>query len=322
MTATRSDTRVAKIETEPPAVVKDVVQRYLDAIRKQDVAAMAAVVEVPFLDLDRQFIRDRTKLPGVLERLAQQWPKRGDPDISFSLYLENEEWPNQDEVAQTLFAEALDDNDWAVRLMFNPLQRFTLLVRVSGPQSAAIVAGPLKPNQIYTPQKIPEPADSALTDAESMVLYSLDPDFRAKGSKDRPQFCGWSVLGKTAIRDASVREELVATLREATANNPGLVAACFNPRHGLRLVKGDKTVDLVICFECFSAQIFVDDKPVGGFLTTHSPRAAFDAPLTAAGIPIAGDQPAAESPPSPDILEGNDANQPSQRRQHLLRNLP
>lgn len=289
---------------EPPAAVKDVVQRYLAAMQKQDIAAMGELAEVPFVDLERRFIPERSALPSVLKQLVEQWPKQDAmPDISYSVYREADEWHVPDEVAQQLFADALNDNDWAVTLWFDPLQQFTILVRVTGEQ-AAIVAGPLKPNQIGKTPTIPEPANSSLTSADSMVLYSLNPDFRAKGSKDKPQFHGWEVLGQTEIRDAATREKMTAALRQATANNPGVAAGCFNPRHGLRLVQGDKTIDLVICFECFQVQIFVGEEAVGGFLTTFHPRAAFDAPLTAAGIRIAPDTPAAEPQPPEGLLEG------------------
>lgn len=280
---------------EPPAAVKEVVQRYLEALQKQDIAAMASVAEVPFLDLDRQFIRDRDGLPGVLQRLAEQWPKESAiPDVSYNHYSEEDD-RGDDELTQQVFADALNDNDWFVTLWFDVFRRFTIFVKVTDAK-AAIVGGPLKPNQIGKAPQIPEPASSALTEAESMVLYSLNPDGLAKASKDQTKFHGWIVLGTTEIRDASTREKMVTALRQATAENPGVAAGCFQPRHGLRLVKGDQTVDLVICFECLSAQIYADDKAVGGFLTMSDPQAAFNAPLKAAGIPIVPNYHEKESP--------------------------
>lgn len=36
------------------------------------------------------------------------------------------------------------------------------------------------------------------------------------------------------------------------------MAACFDPRHGVRAVHGGHTVDLVICFECLSLKVYRD----------------------------------------------------------------
>ena len=65
-----------------------------------------------------------------------------------------------------------------------------------------------------------------------------------------------------------------------------MVAGCFNPRHGIRLIGGGETTDLVICFECLQVQVFVDGRRPGGFLTSASPQPAFDQVLLAAGIAL------------------------------------
>ena len=50
---------------------------------------------------------------------------------------------------------------------------------------------------------------------------------------------------------------------------------------------GDKkTVDLVICFQCLSVQVYVHGKRVDGFLITDDPQPEFDAILRAAGIKL------------------------------------
>jgi hypothetical protein len=60
---------------------------------------------------------------------------------------------------------------------------------------------------------------------------------------------------------------------QATADNQGVFAGCFNPRHGLRLTKGNQVVDL-----------FVDGERDVGFLTTGLPQKEFDASLAAARV--------------------------------------
>ena len=42
----------------------------------------------------------------------------------------------------------------------------------------------------------------------------------------------------------------------------------------------------MICFQCLSVQVFVDDKQEKGFLTTDEPQKAFDTMLKAAGIKL------------------------------------
>jgi hypothetical protein len=57
----------------------------------------------------------------------------------------------------------------------------------------------------------------------------------------------------------------------------------------------DSTVDLVICFECLSVEVYIGDKRAEkGFLTTGDPQEVFDAVLKAAGVKPA--EPAAKEP--------------------------
>src|SRR5262249_56401493 len=92
--------------------------------------------------------------------------------------------------------------------------------------------------------------------AKELELYSLARSER--GVKDG--FHGWKVLGSTTVKDAETVKKLAAAFKKGVEENNGIVAACFNPRHGIRLTHDGKTVDLVICFECFSVQEFVADK--------------------------------------------------------------
>jgi hypothetical protein len=57
------------------------------------------------------------------------------------------------------------------------------------------------------------------------------------------------VLGLT-INDAETRHRLVSSFQRAVAENQGTIAACFNPRHGIRVTRKQKQVEFVICFEC------------------------------------------------------------------------
>jgi hypothetical protein len=127
---------------------------------------------------------------------------------------------------------------------------------------------------------IPKVANEALEKGTDFELFSLNPAHLTE--KPENHFHGWEVLGSTKIDDAKTRGQIVAALRKGVAESDGMVAACFNPRHGIRVQHGGKTIDLVICFECLSAAVYVDGERSDGFLTTSSPQATFDRVLKAA----------------------------------------
>jgi len=136
---------------------------------------------------------------------------------------------------------------------------------------------------------LPAVAADALENADRFELYSLKPGPLRKDADDT--FHGYQVLGKTPVEDAAARQRLIDALKRGIAENDGLAAGCFNPRHGVRAVRGAKTVDVVICFECFSGKIFVDGRHAAGFLTTASPQPAFDRALRDAAVPLADGPP-------------------------------
>jgi hypothetical protein len=131
--------------------------------------------------------------------------------------------------------------------------------------------------------KLPADALAVLENAKSFDLYSLDPD-RLKG-KPKNDFHGWRVLGKTAVADNTTRAGVLAALKKGIADSDGSVAGCFNPRHGIRASHNGTTVDLVICFQCLSLEVYVDGKR-SSVLTTGSPQPELDKVLKAAGVPL------------------------------------
>jgi hypothetical protein len=132
--------------------------------------------------------------------------------------------------------------------------------------------------------KIPDELRAILEKAEQFELLSLSPD--RPQEQPKVAFHGWKVLGKTTVKDAETRRKLVTAFKKGVAENNGIVAACFNPRHGIRVTADGKTVDFVICFECDQVQAFVGDKKEPGFLITDSPQAVFDGVLKEARVPL------------------------------------
>jgi hypothetical protein len=121
-------------------------------------------------------------------------------------------------------------------------------------------------------------------------LYSLDParktDKEGNAVPVKDGFHDWQVLGKTEVKGEAERKRLADALRLGAEDNFGMAAACFIPRHGVRLKGGGKMVDLVICCQCLSVQVFVDGERKEGFLTAGEPQQAFDAILKSAGVKL------------------------------------
>ena len=132
--------------------------------------------------------------------------------------------------------------------------------------------------------KIPEDLRAILEKSEQFELLSLSPELLQEKPKDG--FHGWKVLGTTTVKDAETRQKLVVAFKKGVEENKGVAAACFQPRHGIRVTHDGKTVEFVICFECFHVRAFAGDKDRKGFFITNSPQAAFDGVLKEAKVPL------------------------------------
>jgi hypothetical protein len=135
------------------------------------------------------------------------------------------------------------------------------------------------------PNRLPESFREVLQNADLFELLSLDPN--AMPTREPGHFWGWRVLGLTAVEPPAARQEVFAALERGIAENTGWVAACFDPRHGIRARRGDQLVELVVCFRCSQVYLYADGKWDGSVLITHSPEAVFDRVLSAAGVPLA-----------------------------------
>jgi hypothetical protein len=131
-------------------------------------------------------------------------------------------------------------------------------------------------------ESMPPDAREMLIKAENFDLYSLEPR-AAQGETD---FHGWKVLGKTAVKEADVRKKLITALEKGAAESDGSRPDCFNPRHGIRVSRGGKTMDLVICFECQQVEVYAGDERGKNFLISKSPRPVFNQVLKDARVPL------------------------------------
>lgn len=136
--------------------------------------------------------------------------------------------------------------------------------------------------------EIPADVKAALEKASEWELYSLHPEQKKDAPKEALH--NWRVLGKTTIKDADTRKKLLDALAKGANDHDGTVVDCFNPRHGIRVKAGDKTIDLVICFECYQTEIYTGDQRTGGYQTARSPQPALDKVLTDAKVPLPKDR--------------------------------
>jgi hypothetical protein len=129
-------------------------------------------------------------------------------------------------------------------------------------------------------------AQAILAKPDLVELYSLDPNLGVGEPDDKPkeQFRGWPVLGKSEVKGADARKTGLAV---AGAIKPGNGPRCFEPRHGIRATAGGKTVDLVICFHCGWAYVYLDQEDSTVELTIDlDQQPALDKVLTDAKVPL------------------------------------
>lgn len=114
----------------------------------------------------------------------------------------------------------------------------------------------------------------------TVTMYSLDP--RRSDNVGQDDFHGYKILGRKEVTDPNDRSELLSKLADSIRQNPGVVAGCFNPRHGLRFKADNTQIDFVICFECSSGLGYGTTD--GSFLLTSTGNEEFNAFLDKHGI--------------------------------------
>jgi len=132
----------------------------------------------------------------------------------------------------------------------------------------------------------PSDASNALRNSTTFELLSLDPTPRDEES-DAEVFHGWTVLGTTELADVTARNSLLDALDAGVAENSTMAAACFDPRHGIKVTYSEKQYDFVICFRCYQCKWYLDDKENDVFLLSRSPQTTFDRILRDASVKLA-----------------------------------
>ena len=125
---------------------------------------------------------------------------------------------------------------------------------------------------------------------DRVTLYSLDgrdyhPGVVPEGGE---VFHRVKVLGKVELTDPTQRQGLLNAFRRGAVHNDGAMMKCFWPRHGIRVVEGDRVTDFVICFQCQQFETHDGDSGRRNVkVIAAGAQPEFDATLTAAGVPLA-----------------------------------
>lgn len=168
----------------------------------------------------------------------------------------------------------------------------TLLVAALWACSNTSVEAP----SLRRPASIPAAIGELTENPEQVTLYALDPEsVYRKGllpGSDRALpaeqvFHDYPILSSAELPGAGERHQLVALLWEGISE-PGLPVDCFNPRHGIRVQAGDRTLDWVLCFQCSALQVHDQDgELVAARRLGASVEPAFSALYRAVGLELA-----------------------------------
>ena len=139
---------------------------------------------------------------------------------------------------------------------------------------------------VYTPPLglVPEAAP------EEMWLLLIDPrssDEELRSALKPRRQVEYPVLRQLEVNSAADRKLLIDALRDAIRLSDGQAAACFWPRHILRMTIDGRQRDYVMCFECSRLVIFEDGKLTGKTAICPDQRAVFNRYLSNSKNPIA-----------------------------------
>lgn len=134
----------------------------------------------------------------------------------------------------------------------------------------------------------PDGVLAKFADADGVELLALHPyPYQLDRDGDEMErFHGYGVLGRADLVGKATANELVDLIERGIEGSNGMVAACFNPRHGLRVTVDGSDWDFLICYECLSMKVYRDGDGQGGHLTVQSVEPKVTAVFAAAGLQI------------------------------------
>ena len=108
---------------------------------------------------------------------------------------------------------------------------------------------------IAAPNVLPPDLQQVLDSAHSAVIYSLDPNGDPQKGRSLHNV---SILGHAKL-DAVETHQAAQAFNQAVKGWDNMMAACFNPRHALRINSNGHIYDYLLCYECHQIEVFVDD---------------------------------------------------------------
>jgi hypothetical protein len=158
---------------------------------------------------------------------------------------------------------------------FSWIQRVALsLFLVAAPALAAGGCGSL-------PAKVTE----VLGHADQFEILAIEPyGGPPNTAAGQTVFHSYPVLGRAVVTDPAVRERIVSII-DGGVSTTATQSKCFNPRHAVHAVRGGQTVDMLICYECSSIEVY--DGGDATILATNNVQAELDKEFAALGVKVA-----------------------------------
>lgn len=114
-----------------------------------------------------------------------------------------------------------------------------------------------------------------------VTLYAIEPYFERtwqwSGHKNGAEVLrGYPISDHAMIVDPNEQAQLLGSLADSIAGVTSVrFGLCFDPHHGLTIQKGDKKIDILVCFKCIGLVAVGMDR--GGSCTiTSAPAEIFD----------------------------------------------
>lgn len=131
---------------------------------------------------------------------------------------------------------------------------------------------------------LPSSMRRTLERADEFELLSLDPELPESEGRSGELFRGHHVLGRVAVAEPGAREQILGAVY-GSVSDPGFRLTCFRPRHAIRAVRGDRVVDVVVCFECLRGIAYEGEKQAD-FTLTHAGAARLTEFLSERGVEV------------------------------------
>lgn len=103
------------------------------------------------------------------------------------------------------------------------------------------------------------PPIGGLEATEAVTVYSIDPRAALPDVPESELFHKHRILGRAEVREPARRAEVIEAVQDAIRGG-GDQAKCFNPRHGVAAIHGDRRIDFVICFECSNVSVSTEEQ--------------------------------------------------------------